>query len=62
VREIGMRIIIILMLMLNNNLKNGGYEVIEYNKTIVKGYNIVNYIYDYTSETILTNYYKIIDK
>lgn len=50
------------MLMLNNNLKNGGYEVIEYNKTIIEDYNIVDYVYDYASEIILTNYYKIIDK
>ena len=57
-----MKIIIVLMLILNNNLKNGGYKIIEYNKTIIEDYNIVDYVYDYASEIILTNYYKIIDK
>lgn len=56
-----MKIIIILMIMLNNNLNNGSYEIIEYNKTIIEDYTIIDYVYDYTSEIILTNYYKTID-
>lgn len=48
--------------MFKSNLDNGGYDIIEYNKTVIPNYNIINYTYDYTSEIILVNYYKIIDK
>ena len=53
---------IILLTMFKSNLDNGGYDIIEYNKTVIPNYNIINYTYDYTSEIILVNYYKIIDK
>lgn len=53
---------IILLTMFKNNLDNGGYDIIEYNKTVIPNYNIIDYTYDYTSEIILVNYYKIIDK
>ena len=56
-----MKIIIIAMLMFNYNLQHGGYEIIQYNKTIEKNYDIVDYAYHYASERILLNYYKTID-
>jgi len=52
----------LITLLFNNNLKNGGYEIIKYNQTIIPNYNIIDYVYDYTSEIILVNYYKTIDK
>lgn len=52
---------IILLTMFKSNLDNGGYDIIEYNKTVIPNYNIIDYTYDYTSEVILVNYYKIID-
>ena len=53
---------IILLTMFKSNLNNEGYEIIKYNQTIIPNYNIIDYTYDYTSEIILVNYYKIIDK
>ena len=53
---------IILLTMFKSNLNNESYEIIKYNQTIIPNYNIIDYTYDYTSEIILVNYYKIIDK
>lgn len=53
---------IVLLTMFKSDLDNGGYEIIEYNKTVIPSYTIIDYTYDYVSEIILVNYYKIIDK
>lgn len=52
---------IILLAMFKSDLDNGGYDIIKYNKTVIPSYTIIDYTYDYVSEIILVNYYKIID-
>ena len=58
-----MKIMIILALLFgSNNFNTESYEIFKYNQSVLEDYTVIDYVYDYFSEIILTNYYKILDK
>lgn len=44
------------------SLDKEGQEILSYNQSVLPNYSVVDYVYDCATETILTNYYKHIDK